>query len=771
METAYAVSGLHRCVTITVDRWGIAHIAAQNRDDLFFAQGYNAARDRLWQIDLWRKRGLGLLSAELGPGYVEQDRANRLFLYRGSMRDEWAAYGEGAHAIARAFAAGINAYIDQVADEPALLPPEFPFLAMQPQKWAAEDVVRIRTHGLIRNLRSKLLRAHMLARGLDAVDALRQKRTPKTPVRLDPGFPIEDVPLAALDLHALATAPVTFEKARLNARIDEIGRWRTPASAGGAEGSNNWAIGGAHTSTGRPILASDPHRAHAVPSLRYLVHLTAPGIDVIGAGEPAQPGIVIGHNGHLAFGLTIFTGLDQEELYCYPAEGESGYRHGGETRNITRIREEIAVAGHGSVPVDLEFTHHGPILHRGGGGPTLVAVRSVWSEPGSAPYFHATRLIGTRDIAGFRRELDGWSTPPVNFVCADIAGDIAWSPAGRAPIRKGFDGLLPLAGAPENEWGGFTALSARYGRTNPECGFIATANEANVGDDGEAPVGFEWTEPSRALRIDALLAGRTDHDIAASCAFQNDQTSLVAVRMRALIAQHTRRGAGADRALDLLRDWPGTMSADSAAAALFEIWWTRHLLPALLLQVSEDPSLFTCVSPLDPAAALDLLETPERGPWCDANFARTLADAWTEASERMGDDPARWAWGRLHGIAFAHPLAGLGFMPERKARRFGVGGTDSTIAAAGYGADGFSVTTGASVRMVIDVGNWDESRWINTPGQSGDPRSSHFDDLERPWADGAYVPMLYRQDAVDAAAERRFTLTPVPDAGLSRSTR
>ncbi|MDX5400965.1 MAG: penicillin acylase family protein, partial [Rhodobacterales bacterium] len=288
--TTHHLPGLSAPVTLRIDRWGLTHIRAEGKADLFFAQGFNAARDRLWQIDLWRKRGLGLLAADFGPGYLMQDRAARLFLYRGDMAPEWAAYGDDAEAICTAFAAGINAYVDLVLRGDAPLPAEFGVLGTRPAHWAPEDVVRIRTHCLTRNAGSELARAQVLALADPDVDLLRAPLNPAVPaeewrVNAGEGFPSE-----ALAVMELATAPVTFSADRLAAGLEEAARWsrvdarKTVVQAPSVEGSNNWVISGARTASGRPIMASDPHRQHAAPSLRYMVHLTAPGIDVIGAG-------------------------------------------------------------------------------------------------------------------------------------------------------------------------------------------------------------------------------------------------------------------------------------------------------------------------------------------------------------------------------------------------------------------------------------------------------------------------------------------------------
>ena len=291
--TTHHLPGLTAPVTLRIDHWGLPHIKAEGLADLFFAQGFNAARDRLWQIDLWRKRGLGLLAADFGPGYLMQDRAARLFLYRGDMAPEWTAYGDDAQAICTAFAAGINAGVDLVLAGKMPLPQEFAALGTKPAHWATEDVVRIRTHCLTRNAGSELARAQVLALADPDVDLLRAPLNPPVDVSEWAVNAGAGLPPHALAVFELATAPVTFSADRMAAGLEEAAQWsrvdprKTVVQAPSVEGSNNWAVAGNRTASGRPIMASDPHRAHAAPSLRYMVHLTAPGIDLIGAGEPS----------------------------------------------------------------------------------------------------------------------------------------------------------------------------------------------------------------------------------------------------------------------------------------------------------------------------------------------------------------------------------------------------------------------------------------------------------------------------------------------------
>jgi penicillin amidase len=377
-ELHYAVSGLEKEAEIIVDEWGVPHIYANTHYDAFFVQGFNAARDRLWQIDLWRRRGLGKLSEVFGADYVEQDRATRLFLYRGDMYREWLAYGSDAKQIAEAFTSGINAYVELIDEHPELLPPEFELLNYRPARWNPPDVVRIRSHGLLRNAGNEIRRARIACMAdLDTAAIWKQLEpqwTTKIPDGLDPCVISANV----LRTYSLARSGVSFAMPPV-ASLDPHLRIEDRA-----DGSNNWVVAPSRTSTGRAILANDPHREHSVPSLRYISHLVAPGLNVIGAGEPALPGISIGHNESIAFGLTIFP-IDQEDV-----KNGSNYRYADGWERFRTVDEIVSVRGADKVDIELKFTRHGPVIYET--DKRAFAVRAAWLEPGMAPYFGSIEI-------------------------------------------------------------------------------------------------------------------------------------------------------------------------------------------------------------------------------------------------------------------------------------------------------------------------------------------------------------------------------------------
>ena len=769
------VPGLRAPAEIRVDRWGVPHIYANSEADLFFVQGFNAARDRLFQIDLWRRRGLGLLSEVFGAGFLEQDRAARLFLYRGDMDAEWRIYSRRgtreAEPVAQHFVDGINAYVDWLARNPAKLPWEFRQLDYRPAKWSAEDVIRIRSHGLTRNLNSEVSRANTLCKTNDlAADTVRFGLTndwvAQVPEGLDPCLPPD-----VLKVFQLATqnVTVTHDKLKLVEASPSIAALDAEASV---EGSNSWVIAPAKSATGRAILANDPHRAYSAPSLRYLVHLSAPGLAVIGAGEPALPGVSLGHNGTIAFGLTIFN-IDQEDLYVYelnPAD-PTQYRYKGGWEKVRVIREAIPVKGSPAKEVELTFTRHGPVIYVDAQKQRAYAVRSGWLETGMSPYFGSVDYMRAKDFTAFRASLVNWGAPTLNQVYADVKGNIGWKPSGLAPRRPNWDGLLPVPGDGRFEWAGFWRGNELPFSYDPPQGFIATANAYNIPADypaRERKLGFEWTNPSRSQRINEVLGALPKVSLEDSERLQNDVLSIPDRRLLVLLAPLSSDDEKTRRALAFVRGWDARLRADSPQAALVEVWELRHLRKAYREAVLSAEAA-AALSTTDMNRMLTGLEKPD-ARWGDNPTTKrdqlllaTLKSAWEEMEKLQGPEPAFWQWGKLHYNLNEHPFAPI--VDDATRARIDVGpiaknGSEFTPNQSLTRATDFRQLNGPSVRIVLDVGNWDNSRAVNHPGQSGDPDSPHYRDLAPLWSEGRYFPLLYSRNAVVHATERVIRLVP-----------
>ena len=751
---SYPVEGLTSEAQIIVDEYGVPHIYADDHYDVFFAQGFNAARDRLWQIDLWKRRGLGQLAEILGEQHVAQDKAARLFVYRGDMYAEWLAYGNDAKRITESFTAGINAFIEVANSNPELMPVEFAMLGYKPSRWSADDVVRIRSNGLWRNVVTEVWRAKLACQ--NKLDLAAQWLTLEpawqtdTPAGLDPCV----IPDNVLDNYLLAKAPADFSQQPAEAQMARLLKRATTQAHNLDVGSNNWVVTGSRTTTGRPILADDPHRSHAVPSLRYVAHLNGPGINVIGAGEPALPGISIGHNDKIAFGLTIFP-IDQEDLYVYEKK-RGGYVYRDTVEPFTEITESIVVKDRESQSVTLKFTRHGPVVAET--QKHAFVVRAAWLEPGMAPYFGSIEYMRVENWREFVGALNRWGAPSENQVYADTDGNIGYKPAGRFPKRDNWDGLMPVPGDGRYEWDGYFDMDVLPEEYNPERGFSGTANAMSLAEDypiDRYKVGFEWSAPWRYNRLWEYLDTPIAHSMDDSLALQRDYHSVLARRVLELLPNLAQTNP--DTGGPMLAGWNQRLEADSAAAALWNVWYYRHLSTALGRLLTRGEELPP--GALSTQTSLELLASDA----AQALAITSLQDAWEATAELLGKNADRWQWGDLHQMVFEHPL--LARANDTLARRMQIkayprGGSANTTNNTGFYDETFNVRSGASFRMVVDVGNWDDARMTNAPGQSGDPRSTFYDNLLENWATEGHVPMLFSRQAVEKSAVMTITLTP-----------
>ena len=737
-----ALPGLTAPGEIIIDRAGIPHIYAANARDGFFLQGYAVARDRLWQIDLWRKRGLGRLSASFGAQFVAQDRAARLLLYRGEMAAEWAAYPTAAKGWTEAFAAGINAYVADVEAGRAPLPLEFSATNTRPERWQADDVVRIRSNALASNLTSEVVRARALCGGDLKYEPLRRELAPAHTVSIPKGLDPCSIPADVLDDYALGTGDVRFDGQKIVvASLDPDIQ----------EGSNNWVIGAARSATGRPILANDPHRAHAVPNLRYLSHIDTPELKIAGSGEPALPGISFGHNEDVAWAITIFA-IDQQDLVVNP-----------KATKLTEVRERIEVKGEAPREVVLKFTDDGPIIHEDPTSGHSFALRATWTKPGASAYFNASWAWTAKTWDDFLVARDHWGAPPLNLLFANRAGDIGWAPGGFVPVRAAGDGLLPVPAGKAHRWTGLLDAKLMPVKHNPADGWIATANEMNIPAGYPHLLGLEWADRSRITRISEVIGSKPKFGLTDAMALQNDPTSPMARRAVALLQGLAGRDANERGALALLGNWNGHEGPDSAAAALYEIWAARHLaastVKAIVPEAARRNFGRTSIGNILPVLEDGKLLGPDSAALRAEILLGSLGLAFAETARLLGPDPATWRWGALHRADFQPALPIAGRDAERRVGPVPIGGSGSTPMAMGTGPD-FRVVSGASVRVVMDVGAWDNSMAINTPGQSGDPSSPHYRDLFARWATGNYVPFVWSRPRVLQEAERIINVIP-----------
>jgi penicillin amidase len=740
LEGDIRLPGLEQPVEVVRDRWGVPHITAKNAHDLFFAQGFVVAQDRLFQIDLWRRQATGELAEVFGPGHVEADRFARLMRYRGDMGAEWASYAPDARAIATAFTAGINAGIDRFGDK---LPVEFAILGHRPKKWRPEDVLgRMSGVYMSQNFRNEIQRARLVA----AVGAGKARwLAPVDPPR-DYASPLGRDDLRAIDGRILAgydaaTKPPAFRPARTE--------------------SNNWVVAGGRSASGKPLLASDPHRATALPSLRYLVHLRAPGWDVIGAGEPGLPGVAIGHNDRIAWGFTI-VGADQADVYVEetnPAD-PTEYRAGGRWERMTVVREAIAVKGEKDQPVELRYTRHGPVLFQDEARRRAYALRWVGTEPGGAAYLASLSVARAGTWTEFLDALGRWKVPGLNFVYADVDGNIGWVAAARMPVRPRHDGLLPVPGGGGYEWAGYLPVRDLPQSFNPAAGWLATANHNILPPGYPHRIGHEFAAPYRYQRIRQALASKEKWDLADFRGLQHDTTSLPGLALARLLKGVDLKDPELAPYAKLLTEWDGRLDIDSRAGPLYAVWLRAIQEAFVAPHVPKDlaPALTSLGGLPVMLAVLESADPRWLGPDPGAARDRLLLETFTVAVKQLKAlAPAKQArWGALHTVMFRHPVAAA-FDVGPFERPGDVNTPNNTRYDAAY-----RQVHGATYRQLIDLADWDRAVATSAPGQSGQPAAEHYADLAPLWAKGEYFPLTYTRARLDAVARHRLTLTPGP---------
>jgi penicillin amidase len=715
IDGSTTISGPRSDVRVVRDSWGVPHIYAQSADDLFFAQGYVMAQDRLWQMEVWRRTGEGRLSEILGPSALPRDRAARLLKYRGAIDDrELTAYHPEAKRLMTAYVAGINAFI---AANQTKLPVEFVLTGIRPSPWTIDALVLRQI--VFGDATGELQLARSVAQ-LGAAEANR-RRNPDPPQELAVPDGLDVAAISAA--HDALTAATRVAAGPVMPEV--LPKYRsmvtTHAAADGAEmvtpGSNNWVINGALSATGKPIVANDPHREVTLPSLRYIVHLNAPGWNVIGASEPPFFGVAIGHTERVAWGLTI-VGTDQQDVYVEelnPAN-RNEVKWNGQWEPVRVVNEEIRIKDGDPQTIESRFTRHGPIFHEDSARHRAYVLRSALHQPGTAPYLAGLRLSQAVNCREFLDAAMFWHAPSENLICGDVDGNIAWQASALTPSRKGWSGRLPVPGTGRYEWDGFRRDLPR--ELNPDRGFIATANH-NIQPKGYAPPLMFKTADTRYERITRLLQligpGRKysldDHQ-----RMQNDAHSLRAAADIRELAGWTSNDAHVERARKMLSQWDAVYTKDSAAAALYETWRGSRGSGQ-----SSEP------------------RTSDR-----AALEAGLRKAIDALSKAQGTDWREWRWGRMHTRAFAHPFV----------TRFDLSTVERPGGAGTVAADG------ASYREILDVADWDRSLVTNVPGQSGQPGSPYYGNLLPLWAENRYFSLAFTRKAVEGHAAHTLILRP-----------
>lgn len=723
-----ALDGLSAAVRVVRDRWGLAHITAQNQDDLFFAQGFVQAQDRLFQMDLWRRSAQGRLSEVLGSNFVERDAMTRRVQFRGDLAAEWASYGLDTQAIAARFTDGINAWVSRARER---LPEEFVLAGWAPELWRPDDLLN-RTDAFV-------------ASG-DAVDEVFRARLVAVlgAARAGALFPIGPggrvgVP-RGVDVAAMSEV--------IADAVRRVGTQPFFMGLAAPVASNAWAV--ARGEGGAPLLAVDPHRPLTNPSSRYLVHLDAPGWNVVGATSPWLPGVAIGHNDRIAWGMTA-SSVDTQDLYVEKVNPENPNQvlDRGRWTDLVVVKDEIAIKGRREpLPLEHQYTAHGPVMAVDRDRHLAYVLRWSGAEPGAAAELGALALDRARSSAEFRRALERWKMPAAEFIYADGDGLIGRQVAALAPIRGTGHAGIPVPGhTGQYEWRGWAPLSQLPGVANPVTGAVASANGSRA----------------RLGRIHDVLADPAARAIDGFRRLQLDVLAWNAERLVPLLAGLRSERTEVEEARQGLLRWDRQVASHSPDATVY-VTWERELarrLAALRLppDLADRSARFTAQA-LVPA----LLEPS--GAWFDGVPATSrdvlLLDALAAAVADIrgrSSEGERLIWGKLQAVTFAHPLA----VSDPARRRFNIGpfpasGYEETVLSISAGGAGRGI--GPSFRAIFDLGEWDRSLGLNAPGQSGSPGSPHFGDAGKAWAAGEYFPLVFSDRAVEANAQSTLVLVP-----------
>jgi len=758
--------GLQGPVEVLRDRWGVPHIYARDVHDLYFAQGFCHAQDRLWQMEFNRRLASGRLSEVLGAATLEVDRMmRRVGLHRAARRDIETADAE-TRALYDAYVAGVNAFLS--VGWP--LPPEFLILRVRPEPWQPADTAlmgRLISFGQGVNWDTEIARLRIF-----------EAAGPDLAAELDPAYPA-GMPVA-IPPGGTSTAPLSLASTAFAGLAQALG-----VGLGG--GSNNWAVDGTKSASGRPLLASDPHISATMPCTWYQAHLVSPEYKVAGASLAGMPGVAIGHNERIAWGITNGM-VDTADLYVERVDetDRRRYEYDGRWEEGDLLHEEIKVRGRATPVVEeVLITRHGPDI-----GPALpgeerhLTLQSIALDGRGllGPGHHLSRA---RDWETFRTALREWETLAMNFVYADIDGNIGYHFAGRVPVRSRGQGLLPAPGwDPAYGWVGTIPFDELPNAYNPPTHFVASANAKVIGDDYAYYMGNDWADGYRHQRIVQVLAegeALTTDDMAC---LQVDDLSLPALELMPFVRGLVPRSERGCLARDLLLRWSGHLSEDGAAAAVFPVFQLilyRKVFGARLRDGALETYLGKGAHVVTPAngyvyrAASNLVAAvrEQRADWFPAENGRTStwdsvgAEALDEAAaflgERLGDDPRHWRWGDLHRIRLSHPLGRVKPLDRLFSRGpYPVRGDANTVFQNSYHPlEPFEVTLPtASYRQVIDFADFNNSQSTIYGGQCGHPLSRHYDDLTPGWLAGRSHPMLWDRDKIEPMTEASLQLEP-----------
>ena len=777
VDGSLKLAGLHGAVDIVRDRDGVPHIYAKDSDDAFYALGFVHAQDRLWQMEMNRRIAAGRLSEVLGAGALDTDRFLRTLGVAHNAQGIWNHLAPDAREALEAYSRGVNAFLDSHAQA---LPPEFTITgAPAPEHWKPTDSIGWQTMmawDLGANWTQELLRMRLSQRL--SLEEINQFLAP---------YPGEK-PLQTSDYTALyrGLAGTTQQMAA----VEKI----APPSLVEGMGSNNWVVSGALSDSGKPLLANDPHLGLAAPALWYFAHLSAPGLNVIGATLPGIPGVVLGHNDRIAWGFTN-TAPDVQDLYIerINPDNPKQYQTPGGWRDFEVRSETIKVKGKPDVVLEVRSTRHGPVLT---GTLPLIAKAPVDAKKYAIAFqwtalrdddltmqagLHIDRASNWQE---FRDAVKDFASPQQNMVYADVDGNIGFIAPGRVPIRKPDNDLKGLAPAPgwdaRYDWDGFIPFDALPQQYNPAGQKVVTANQKIVPDDYPYFITSEWTLPYRANRITSLIEARPKHNLDSFAAIQKDVTSLAAQDLLPLMRQAAPKTDDGKQALAMLANWNGEMLADRPEPLIFNAWAKELSHEIFAPKLGEElmgdywelrnvqAGMVNVLKNVDGAAAWCNKSDKGTAPdpqACAGLLSTSLDTAMVDLKKCFGSDPKAWRWGAAHQARSEHqPFAKVELLAPIFDISIDSPGDTYTVDVGRYNLRDkdklFTNHHAPSMRALYDLSNLENSRYMHSTGQSGNVLSSHYADFSKRWAAVDYLPMAMRRDAVEKGKMGTLTLAP-----------
>jgi penicillin amidase len=777
------VAGLKDKVIVRRDERRIPYIESRNEGDLYLAQGYLTASDRLWQMDLLRRTARGELSEILGRATLEQDKIHRVYGFAAITESLIKNMPSPVRAQFEAYAAGVNAYIDSC--DANCLPAEFRILQYRPQPWRAADsllIGKLMAEALTTSWQSDLMRAARSDLPNDVREALNNRPSPwDVPIvgkdssdnkAASNKNTFSDPALFGDKSYATTSSSETWGEVYLlteaiNDSLKRAGLFSSELAA-----SNNWVVSGNRTASGKPLLANDPHLDPSAPSIWYLTHLSMPGLRVAGVTFPGMPGIIIGHNERIAWGMTNL-GADVQDLYVETFDKQNGklyltaggWREAEVRHEEIRVRKGVSDPSLETVAFDVTTTSHGPIIfERDSKRYALrwVALDTQASELGA--FYLINRALNWTE---FREALRDFPGPAQNFIYADVEGHIGYYGAGRIPIRWTGDGSLPYDGAKsDGDWSSFISFEALPRVYDPPSGIIVTANNRIVGLDYPNHLTGDWAPPYRARRIFDLLKDKpklTAED------FRKIQSDIYTISGATFARQfvkivravsHQPNDAGLKETIEGLEKWDGNMNAESQAPVILsEIRATfrRRILTAVLGQARAEQASRDISSTFT-----DYLITEQPRQWLPKEFAGYAEllmacekDARESLFKRFGTDRSEWKWGRIAVARFVHPLAVVPMTGAKFAiPAFPFNGSNGTFPTVNVGSS-------VSMRLIADTGDWNKTQQGIALGQSGDPQSPHWTDQLNDWKAVTTHLFPFSREAVASAQKETLELLPL----------